>query len=294
MSGTDLTRADHSEDIIEGLHHYQLFSEAERVRWRMEDIPWTSIDRQKVTPGVLCLVRQLALGEMTTYPATRRFLQEFADDIDFTQWMSVWFYEETKHPHALVRWLHEIGESFGSEEMIRGRVTAPFLQSRFAMLVTNVVSEVHASAGYIALSRATDEPVLAQLARNIAGDEARHAMSFFVYAKRALEQADNKDAKRVEALKVLHMWLSHNSAVQHPVNTVGLRTSGEQRVLEELSRATADETMLEQQSVMQQRLSGQRALSLVSALTGLTLKSSDDIIHRIRLLTRTPAPAAKG
>ena len=297
MSREAIVKLDDSNDILEGLLHYDLFAEAERVRWRMEDIPWASVDQTKVTPGVLAMVRQLALGEMTTYPATRRFLQDFSDDIDFTQWMSVWFYEETKHPHALVRWLHEVGESFSAGEMIRGRITAPFMKSRFGMLVTNVISEVHASAGYIALSRATEEPVLKQVARNIAGDEARHAMGFFVYAKRALESSSRPEETRLEALKVLHMWLSNNTAVQHPVNTVGLRTSSEQGLLEEVSRATGDQTVLDHQSVMQQRLSRQRALSLIGNLTGVTMKSPDEIVDQIRDLTlaaRTAPPKGRG
>jgi len=83
--------SEQTSDIIEDLLHYELFGAAERVRWRMEDIPWSEIDRSKVTPKALVLVRQIALAELTTYAATRRFLQEFSDDIDFTQWMSVWF-----------------------------------------------------------------------------------------------------------------------------------------------------------------------------------------------------------
>src|SRR5688500_9218311 len=92
--------ADEPQDILEGLLHYELFTRAEVVRWQMADIPWAGIERELITPSLTAMVRQLAIAELTTYAATRRFLQEFSDDIDFTQWMSVWFYEETKHPHA--------------------------------------------------------------------------------------------------------------------------------------------------------------------------------------------------
>jgi len=279
-------------DILQGLLHYELFSVAERVRWRMEDIPWSAIDRAKVTPNLRTLVRQIALAELTTYAATRRFLQEFSDDIDFTQWMSVWFYEETKHPFALMRWMHEIGETFSSTEMVRGRITAPFMKSRFGMLVTNVISEVHASAGYIGIYRSVEEPVLKQIAKHLAGDEARHATGFFAYARRAFERSQKPEEDKLEALKVLHMWLNNNTSVQHPVNTVGLRTSGEQELLDEWSRNATDQTIVEQHSILQEKITRQRAMGLVSNLVGVDVKSPEDVMGRIRDLTSSVRKAS--
>jgi ferritin len=276
---------DEPKDILEGLLHYQLFTEAERVRWRLEDIPWSAIDRAKARKTLTSLVRQVALAELTTYAATRRFLQEFSDDIDFTQWMSVWFYEETKHPQALMRWLYEVGEKVSGEEMVRGRITAPFMKSRFGMLVTNIISEVHASAAYTVLLRIADEPVLKRIATHLAGDEARHAMGFFAYARRAFERSGGSDENRLEALKVLHMWLSNNSQVQHPVNTVGLRTSGEDELLDECSRAVTDETILERHSILQQKVTRERALGLIGHLTGIHVTSHEDVMAHIRELT---------
>jgi len=280
-------KADEPSDILEGLLHYNLFAEAERVRWRMEDIPWSSIDRSKVNENLLTLVRQITLAELTTYAATRRFLQEFSDDIDFTQWMSVWFYEETKHPHALARWMHEMGQTFNGGEIVRGRITAPFMKSRFGMLVTNVISEVHASAAYTSLTRTTSEPVLQQVAKHLAGDEARHATGFYAYARRAFERSKKPQEDRLEALKVLHMWLSANTQVQHPVNTVGLRTSNEEELLEEWSKRTHDETILEQHSVIQQEITRKRALALTGNLIGIEVKTPEEVVAQIRELTPT-------
>lgn len=285
IEGLMQTVPDEPKDILEGLIHYQLFADAERVRWRMEDIPWSAIDRSKIKPSLRSLVRQVALAELTTYAATRRFLQEFSDDIDFTQWMSVWFYEETKHPHALMRWLHEVGENVSCGETVRGRITAPFMKSRFGMLVTNIISEVHASAAYTVLYRITEEPVMKRIATHLAGDEARHAMGFYAYARRAFERSGGVDQNRLEALKVLHMWLNNNANVQHPVNTVGLRTSSEDELLGECSRATTDETILEKHSILQQKITSQRALGLVSRLIGLNVTNHEQVMDRIRELT---------
>jgi hypothetical protein len=272
------------DDVLEGLLHYHLFDEAERVRWRMEDIPWSAIDRREVTPSLVSLVHQIVLAELTTYAATRRFLQEFSDDIDFTQWMSVWFYEETKHPHALTRWLREVGRTVSGGDIVRGRITAPFMKSRFGMLVTNIISEVHASATYVALTRTTAEPVLKQVARHLAGDEARHATGFFAYAQRVYEQSKSRQEERLEALKVLHMWLNQNNQVQHPVNTVGLRTASEPELLADWSRATTDHTIVEQHSLMQQQITRQRALGLIGNLTEMDLRTPEEVLDRIREL----------
>ena len=62
------------------------------------------------------------------------------------------------------------------------------------------------------------EPVLAGIARNLAADEARHAASFFSFARRHLEQSKNPDADRRDALKVLFVWFQDNDNMRHPVN----------------------------------------------------------------------------
>ena len=49
-----------------------------------------------------------------------------ADDVDFTEWVSIWFYEETKHPDALLRWLGSFG------------VTVDALSKTMLLVVTGV------------------------------------------------------------------------------------------------------------------------------------------------------------
>jgi hypothetical protein len=168
--------------------------------------------------------------------------------------------------------------------MVRGRITAPFMKSRFGMLVTNMISEVHASALYVVLGRTTEEPVLKEIASNIAGDEARHATGFLAYARRALERSKKPDEDRLEALKVLHMWLSENSLVQHPVNTVRLRTAGEGELVGGLSSDEAN--VSEHHSMVQGQMARERALGLVGNLTGLQVNTAEDIVDQIRTLTR--------
>ena len=209
--------------------HLRLALEAERVRWRLGDLDFGAVDTSRVRPGLVALVKEIAYSELTTFSATRRFLNEFEDDVDFTQWLAVWYFEETRHPQALGGWLARFGVVFDEADIRRGRVTTPFLRSRTATLVMNVISETVASAAYASLARTADEPVLRQIAKNLAGDEARHGASFVAYARRQIARAadadgaDGADGERRAALKALWLWLGADGAVRHPVNEMVLR-----------------------------------------------------------------------
>jgi hypothetical protein len=206
------------QDLIGEMLYPRLFAQAEVVRWRMQDIPWSKIEPDQVSDGLKQLVREIAFAELTTMTATRRFLTDCADDVDLTQWIAVWFYEETKHPHALLTWLHHLGEHVDTQFMQRGRPTAPFMRSRMGTLVTNVISEMVASGGYANLAARAPEPVLRLIARQLAADEARHAASFYAYAQRHLERSTDPAADRRDALKILYLWYASNPLVSHPVN----------------------------------------------------------------------------
>jgi hypothetical protein len=205
-------------DLIGEMLHTPLFDQAEAVRWRMADIPWDAIDREAATPELCRLVRDVAFSEQTTFAATRRFLTDLADDVDLTQWIAVWFYEETKHPNVLLRWLRQLGIVVDDRFVQKGRATAPFMRSRMGTFVTNIISEIVASTGYVALRDRSPEPVLRWIAGHLAADEARHCASFYMYARRHLERSPDPDRERRDALKILFMWFHSNELVSHPVS----------------------------------------------------------------------------
>jgi hypothetical protein len=161
----------------------------------------------------------MAFSENATYSATQRFLDAFGDDVDFSRWISVWFYEETRHPYVLLEWLRRVGEPLPSEFVLKGRVSTPFMRSRVGTLVSNVVSEITASRAYDYLARTSPEPLLGRIAVAIAGDEARHAASFFRFTRQRLERlpADDRRRERARGLEVLHAWLRGPYQVTHPV-----------------------------------------------------------------------------
>lgn len=215
-----------TNDVHADCLFYRLFDEAERVRWHMSEVPWSDIDPAEVSPAWRAVARETMVGELTTFSATQRFFTDFGDDLDFTQWLTIWLYEETKHPSAILGWLDVLGETFDSAFMLQGRETLPFMPSKMGTLATNIISEMVAATLYVTLSRQPGcEPVLAQICRQIGGDEARHAASFYSYARRRLERADDPKAETIAALKVLYFWTTPelNGRVGHPVNLLAKR-----------------------------------------------------------------------
>jgi ferredoxin/rubrerythrin len=191
---------------------------AEGVRWKVEDMPWASFDPAKVTPGLHAIVREMAYSEQTTFSATQRFMEAFGEDPDFSQWISVWFYEETRHPLVLLKWLALAGETPGKDFVMKGRESAPFMKSQAGTLVTNIISEMVAAHAYLQMVGGAPEPLITKLVERIAADEARHGASFFTYARRLIASAAQPERERLEALKVLHFWFNASKSVSHPVN----------------------------------------------------------------------------
>jgi hypothetical protein len=266
-----------TESVLSDYLFYRLHEEAERARWRLSDIPFHAIDRAQVSPSLLALVRHVAASELTTFSATRFFLSSFADDPDLTQWMAIWFYEETKHPEVLLRYLAAFGHSVDTDFLRRGRATAGFMKSRFGTLVTNVISEVVASHNYIALHENAGEPVLSLIGKHLAADEARHASSFLAYARRYLERSPDPDRDRADGLKVLHLWFQQGGGVEHPVSEFGARAELDA----DLSDAAAK---LGLQTAA--NAAAAHACRMLGSLLGVSLRTPDDALRALTELRR--------
>jgi ferredoxin/rubrerythrin len=202
-----------SEDL-----YPQLAEIAEGVRWKQSDLPWDKFDQQKAIPGLKAIVREMAYSEQTTFSATQRFMEAFGHDADFSQWISVWFFEETRHPMSLLRWLELAGDTVDAAFVAEGRQSTPFMKSLVGTLAINIISEMTAAEAYWQMAKGKPEPLVANIAQRIAGDEARHGASFFTYARRAIAESENPDRDKLEVLKVMHFWLAASKNVSHPVN----------------------------------------------------------------------------
>ena len=179
-----------------------------------------------MSPSWIAVARETLISELTTFSATERFFADFGEHVDLTQWLTAWLYEETKHPSVILKWLDAFGEKFDSRFMLQGRQSLPFMPERMGTLASNVISEMVASTSYLTLSEQPSiDPVFKQICRNVSGDEARHAASFYGYAKKRLARADNPNKEKLEALKVLYFWVTpeFNGRVGHPVNLLANR-----------------------------------------------------------------------
>lgn len=204
-------------DIIRDLSYYGLFDAAEQVRWTMAEIPWDQIQMSAIDDNLVSLVRGAMFGELTTYSATHAFMTMFTDDIDFTQWLSVWLYEETKHPHALAKWLSHAGHPLSAAFFREGRVITPMSGSRVEMLTYNIISEVVVGTHYSRTAKVMPEPVLKVIMRNLGKDELRHSQGFEHYCRKLIRSSDDPDRERLLCLRAAWAFLQGEQMIEHPV-----------------------------------------------------------------------------
>jgi hypothetical protein len=141
----------------------------------------------------------------------------FKDDIDFTQWLSVWLYEETKHPHALAKWLSHVGQPLSATFFREGRVITPMTGSQVEMLTFNIISEVVAAMFYTHTAKVSAEPVLKIILHNLGKDEMRHSQGFEHYCKKLIRASDDPDKERIKCLRATWAFLQGDELVEHPV-----------------------------------------------------------------------------
>jgi rubrerythrin len=235
-------------DAFKELAYYELFDIAEKARWYMKDVAWDAFDPSKCTPEMVSMVKTMCLGECTTFSATRSFMDMFADDLDFTQWLAVWLYEETKHPQALVRWLSIAGEKVGGQELLDARQITPMTQSKVEMLTFNIVSEIVAASMYQNVANNIEEPLLKEIVNKLGKDEQRHSVGFEHYCKEYIKHAADPQQEKLRCLRSAWVFLQDDSFVQHPVyitlnllkDTVGEDTMAKirQKITSRISKAT--------------------------------------------------------
>jgi hypothetical protein len=262
---------------------YRLFAEAEFVRWQMSSYSWASINSGDIAPGWVAAARELLKSELTTFSATQRFFADFGGDVDFTQWLTVWLYEETKHPSVILKWLDCLGHKFDSGFMLQGRETLPFMPERMGTLAANIISEMVAATVYLTLSRQPSiDPVLQQIFRNIGGDEARHAASFYSYAKKRLSRSTQPRQEMRQGLQVLSFWTTPdlNPRVAHPVNMLANRI----RAMPEVQPAVPREAL---ESAVE--ITYKRAIRLFGTLFSLPLKDRQDLSEQLSMLSEPAA-----
>jgi hypothetical protein len=218
------------QDVHGDLEYYRLLEASEQGRWDFADLPWGGLDEKKVTPTLIHNAKAAAYGELTTFSATEAFMKLFREDVDFTQWLAVWFYEETKHPLALIKWLAQLGVPTDETFIHRGREITPMTKSRSEMLTFNIISEISACNMYNFLRETTDEPLFVEITRNLARDEMRHSVGFTHYCAKTIERAEDPDQERLRVLRATWFMTqpSRDDLTRHPVLLTLQQTQGVQ------------------------------------------------------------------
>ena len=157
-------------------------------RWTADDIAWDAFDRTKLDRNLLKVVKAASLTEYNAAQYTRYLHNIFQDDPEFADILAEWQLEEEQHGRMLGHYAHLADPSFdfpaAFKKFTEGyqfptEVAESVRGSRVGELVSRCIVETGTSSFYSALSEATDEPVLKQLAHRIASDEFRHYRTFF-------------------------------------------------------------------------------------------------------------------
>lgn len=176
--------------------------------WTLDDIPWDRLDRAKVDPDQLKIVKAAAMVEFNAADYVAYLENVFADDPLFLDAARAWGVEETQHGEALGRWAHLVDPTFDFESRFAAfragfrpdvEASQSIRGSRSGELVARCMVEVGTSSYYGALADGTAEPVLETICRKIAADEHRHYKLFYDHLKRYL---DREGLNRFQRLKV--------------------------------------------------------------------------------------------
>jgi hypothetical protein len=196
------------------MRSYDVFSHYERLHWRLADLDFGSVHPAAVRPEYVTLAKSATMGESNVIAAVHGFLNEFADDYDFSTFAVVWGYQEVQHHYAFRGWLEAVGESVDDRAV--GAMREPYAPGTTpsATLATNIISELTVNHIYRGLAAWVEEPVLKQLLLNASRDEAGHAREFIRYtADRLVRRPDELPS----VLETLYVY-SADTAIKHPVS----------------------------------------------------------------------------
>jgi hypothetical protein len=197
----------------------QIFQKLESVRWNLEhDIHWHQFNRKKITERQLYSIKMNAILEWSAMPTVEMFLRDNAHDVDFSAFMSIWFFEEQKHSLALLEYLKRFFPDYLPTEKELSAVRFPFDSAPpLESLALHFCGEVRLNQWYRCAQAWHTEPVIQQIYTFLSNDEARHARAYFEYMKRALVQ-NNQEARLAFAKIGVLMTNSRLNKAMHPTN----------------------------------------------------------------------------
>jgi rubrerythrin len=180
----------------------RFFSLCEKHRWALEtDVEWRSIRRDLVSSEELETLRRAAMTEGFSPTYAADLLDLYCTDPEMGAFLSIQFYEEYKHFHALRRYLRLNGVEISDEDVTARRATRTKYDSRLIPLLKFGVSEIFTAIFYRNIARTTAEPVLKQLCQFIAADEYRHLSFYLSYLEHYVRETRIAPEDLVRALQ---------------------------------------------------------------------------------------------
>ncbi len=160
-----------------------------KPHWTLESIHWDRFDASKVDLELLRAVKAASLVEGNASDYVDYLREVFKGDAETIADIEQWGIEEIQHGDALGRWAELADPSFSfakAMEAFRAGYKVPppkdggsVRGSRSGEMISRCVVESGTSSYYSAMRDCTEEPVLKEIAANIAADEFRHYKLFY-------------------------------------------------------------------------------------------------------------------
>ncbi len=156
--------------------------------WTLDDIDWSAFRPDLVDGQVLATIKAAALVEANAPDYVTYLCNVFQGDEPLCGAVRMWGDEEVQHGRALARWASLADPSFDLDAALAtfrtGYQQLPLDSdqstrgSKPGELFARCVVESGTTSFYSAMHDTVAEPVLKQIARNIAADEVRHYKLF--------------------------------------------------------------------------------------------------------------------
>jgi rubrerythrin len=166
-----------------------------RQHWRIEDLDFSRIDLARVREdeNLFYLVACASFVESGSDLYTHNLIEFYQGDAEVSDWLRrQWEVEELQHGRALRAYVEHVWPEFEWERAFQGFIeeysqyckVELLERTRALELAARCVVETGTATYYRALARATDEPVLRELATLIANDEVNHYKHFYRFFRR--------------------------------------------------------------------------------------------------------------
>lgn len=156
--------------------------------WTLDDIDWSAFRPELVDRQLLATIKAASLVEANAPDYVTYLCNVFRGDDPLCDAVRLWGDEEVQHGRALARWASMADPSYDLDKALEtfraGYQQVPLESdqstrgSKPGELFARCIVESGTTSFYSAMHDTVDEPVLRQIARNIAADEVRHYKLF--------------------------------------------------------------------------------------------------------------------